>query len=57
MDRLNINLKIAKDTSELKLDDMTGTLTIEAALKQARRNFNKLHGLQQLITELRGEDN
>lgn len=57
MDKLNINLKIAKDTSELKLNDMTGTLTIKSALKQAQRNFNKINALHQIIKEIRGEDN
>lgn len=57
MDELDINLKIAKDTSEIKLNDMTGTLTIESALKQARRNFNKINALHQIIKEIRGEDN
>ena len=57
MKRMNIKLQIAKDTSELKLNDMSGTLTIEAALKQAKRNFNKINGLHQIIKEIRGEDN
>ena len=43
--------------ANIKLDDMTGKLTIEAALKQAQRNFNKLHGLHQIIKAIRGEDN
>ena len=54
---MNIKLQIAKDTSELKLNDMSGTLTIEAALKQAKRNINKINGLHQIIKEIRGEDN
>lgn len=47
MNKVNINLKIAKDTSELKLNDMTGKLTIEEALRQAKRNFNRAQGLNQ----------
>ena len=57
MNNLNSNLRISKDASELKLNDMSGTLTIEAALKQAKRNFNRLHGLQQIINELKGDEN
>ena len=57
MGRIDINLKIAKDTAEIKQNDMTGTLTIEAALKQAKRNFNRINGLHQIIKEIRGEDN
>jgi len=53
----NIKLEIAKEAAEIKLNDTTGTLTIKAALKQAQRNLNKICGLQQIINELRGEDN
>lgn len=56
MSGLNIELQIAKEAAEIKLDDMTGTLTIEAAVKQIQRNFNRIHGLQQIINESRGED-
>lgn len=54
MDKSDVNLKIAKETAEIKLNDTTGTLTIKAALKQAQRNLNKIYGLQQIINELRG---
>jgi len=56
MRRVNIKLEIAKQAEQIKLEDITGTLTIEAALKQAQRNFNRLHGLQQIINELRGDE-
>lgn len=61
MNSLNINLKIAKDTSELKLNDMTGNLTIEAALRQVKMDFekglNRVTALAEIIKEIEGEDN
>lgn len=56
MGNVNIKLKIAKEAAEIKQNDMTGTLTIEAALKQAQRNFNRLEGFHQIIQAIRGED-
>lgn len=60
MGRVDINLKISKDAAEIKQNDMTGTLTIEAALKQAKINFekslNRLNGLHEIIKAVRGED-
>ena len=55
MNRLNIKLQIAKEATEIKQNDMTGTLTIEAALKQAQRNFNRVKGIHQIIKCVRGE--
>lgn len=59
MGRVDINLKIFKDAAEIKQNDMTGTLTIEAALKQAKINFeknlNKINGLHEIIKAVRGE--
>ncbi|EKQ56313.1 MULTISPECIES: hypothetical protein [unclassified Clostridium] len=52
----NINLEIAKQAAEIKQNDMTGTLTIEAAVLQAQRNLNKLQGLSGVIKALRGEE-
>lgn len=52
----NKELEIAKEASEIHLKDMTGTLTIDDALRQAERNLNKLNGLHQIIKCLRGED-
>jgi hypothetical protein len=51
---INMNLEIAKEAAEIKLDDATGTLTIESALNQAQRNFNRLKGLSQIIKAMRG---
>lgn len=56
MGRVNIKLEIAKKAAEIKQNDMTGALTIEAALKQAQRNFNRINGLRQIIKTVRGED-
>lgn len=60
MGRVNIKLEIAKEAAEIKLKDMTGTLTIEASVKeaqrQAQRNLNRLHGLHEIIKAVRGED-
>lgn len=57
---LNIKLEIAKLATEIKQKDMTGTLTIESAVKeaqrQAQRNLNKLHGLREIIKAVRGEE-
>lgn len=52
----NVNLEIAKEAAEIKLDDTTGTLTIESALKQAQRNFNRLKGLNQILKAMRGDE-
>lgn len=52
----NNELEIAKEAAEIKLNDMTGTLTIEAAVEQVQRNLNKLNGFHQIIKCLRGED-
>jgi hypothetical protein len=49
-------LEIAKETAEIKLNDPTGVLTIEASLRQAQRNFNKLKGLNQIIKNVRGDE-
>lgn len=57
MGRININLEISKKAADIKLEDTTGTLTIEAALKQAQRNFNRVDGIHQIIKALRGDDN
>ncbi|WP_297429602.1 hypothetical protein [Clostridium sp.] len=57
---INIELLIAVKAAEIKLKDMTGTLTIEAATKKAQRqvqrNLNKLDGLHEIIRCLRGEN-
>lgn len=53
---MNIKLQIAKEAAEIKLNDTTGTLIINAALKQAQRNLNRIDGLQQIIKNLRGEE-
>lgn len=52
----NKKLEIAKKATEMMQNDMTGTLTIEAAVKQAQRNFNRINGLRQIIKAVRGED-
>lgn len=57
MGMININLEISKKAADIKLEDTTGTLTIEAALKQAQRNFNRVDGIHQIIKALRGDDN
>lgn len=49
-------LEIAKETAEIKLNDSTGVLTIEAALRQAQRNFNRLDGPNQIIKNVRGDE-
>ncbi|AJG98837.1 hypothetical protein LF65_02251 [Clostridium beijerinckii] len=55
-----INLIISIKASDIYLDDMTGTLTIEAAVKEAQRkmqrSLNKVKGLHEIIKCLRGED-
>lgn len=55
-----INLIISIKASDIYLDDMTGTLTIEAAIKESqrkmRRSLNKVKGLHEIIKCLRGED-
>ena len=56
MEDLKIKMQIAKEAAEIKLNDMSGILTIEAALKQAQRNFNKIYALQQIISASRGEE-
>lgn len=60
MGRVNIKLEIAQKAVEIKQNDMTGTLTIEAALKeaqrQAKRNINRLNGLHEIIKAVSGED-
>lgn len=48
-------LEIAKEAAEIKLNDLTGVLTIEASLRQAQRNFNRLNGLNQIIKNVRGD--
>lgn len=53
---LNTKLEIAKEAAEIKQNDMTGTLTIEAAVKQAQRNLNRLQGWHQIIKAIRGGD-
>jgi len=40
MDKLNMNLEIAKRTAELSLEDTKGLTFIEA-LQKAKREFNK----------------
>ena len=35
---INIKLKIAKEAAEIYLNDMTGMLTINAAIKKANKN-------------------
>jgi len=35
---INIKLKIAKEAAEIYLNDMTGMLTINAAIKKATKN-------------------
>lgn len=52
----NMELEIAKEAAEIKLDETTGPLSIESALKQAQRNFNRLKGLSQIIKVTRGEE-
>jgi hypothetical protein len=49
-------LEIAKETAEIKLNDPNGVLTIEAALRQAQRDFNRLNGLNQIIKNARGDE-
>lgn len=55
-----INLIISIKASDIYLDDMAGTLTIEAAVKEAQRkmqrSLNKVKGLHEIIKCLRGED-
>ncbi|NRT76342.1 hypothetical protein [Clostridium beijerinckii] len=47
-------LEIAKETAEIKLNDPTGVLTIEAALRQAQSN--RLDGPNQIIKNVRGDE-
>lgn len=56
MGRIDINLKIAKEATEIKLNDSIGTLTIESALREAKRNFNRAQGLHEIIKAVIGED-
>ena len=56
MGRSNENLEISKQAAEIKLNDMSGTLTIEAAVKQVQWNINKINGFHQIIKCLRGEE-
>lgn len=57
---IKIELIISIRAAEIYLNDMTGKLTIEAAIKKAnrniQRNLNKLDGLHEIIKYLRGED-
>lgn len=53
---INIKLEISKEAAEIKLEDPSGLVTIETAIKQAQRNFNRLNALGQIIKELRGEE-
>lgn len=48
-------LEIAKEAAEIKLNDPTGILSIEAALRQAQRNFNRLNGINQIVKNIRGD--
>lgn len=52
---LNNNLEIAKQAAEIKLDDMSGTLTIDAAVKQVQRNLNRLCAFHEIIKNVRGD--
>jgi hypothetical protein len=55
-----INLIISIKASDIYLDDMTGTLTIEAAVKEAQRkmqrSLNKFNGLHEIIKAVICED-
>lgn len=55
---INIELIISIQAAEIYLNDMTGKLTIEAAVKKAQRNIqrnlNRLDGLHEIIKHLRG---
>ena len=57
---INIELIISIQAAEIYLNDMTGQLTIEAAIKKAQRNIqrslNKLVGLHEIIKAVSGED-
>lgn len=57
---INIELIISIQAAEIYLNDMTGKLTIEAAIKKAQKNIqrslNKLVGLHEIIKAVSGED-
>lgn len=57
---INIELIISIQAAEIYLNDMTGKLTIEAAIKKAQNNIqrslNKLVGLHEIIKAVSGED-
>lgn len=57
---INIELIISIQAAEIYLNDMTGKLTIDAAIKKAQRNIqrslNKLVGLHEIIKAVSGED-
>lgn len=57
---INIELIISIQAAEMYLNDMTGKLTIDAAIKKAQRNIqrslNKLVGLHERIKAVSGED-
>lgn len=52
---LNNELEIARQAAEIKLDDMSGTLTIDAAIEQVQRNLNKISAFHEIIKNVRGE--
>lgn len=57
---INIELIISIQAAEIYLNDMTGKITIEVAIKKAKRNMqrnlNKLVGLHEIIKAVSGED-
>lgn len=57
---INIELIISIQAAEIYLNDMTGELSIEAAVKTAQKNIqrslNKLVGLHEIIKAVSGED-
>lgn len=55
MNGMNVNLEIAKEAEQIKLKDTTGLMTIEIALELAKKNLNRLHALNTIIKELRGD--
>lgn len=57
---INVELIISIQAAEIYLNDMTGKVTIEAAIKKAQKNIqrslNKLVGLHEIIKAVSGKD-
>lgn len=57
----DIELIIAVKAAEIYVNDMNGRLTREAAIKKAQREvqkeLNKICGIEEIIEDIRGDDN